>query len=256
MRLEERRAAHRTRGRLFGLGGEIMGPLAEQLAANSRLYRAECRAADAATAAALPPGAAAKTVSVAKRGGAAQPRGLMGPAEFVRWDAARLPLRASTVDVAVVDLPFGVRCGNTELNKKLYPAALAELARVLRPAQRVGCAKQSAGDGDDGSGGRLVLMTLARRLLFQSVVAAARYWRAAEMHEANVGGLVVVVLVLRRTAAPPPADASERGMGGFLAHAGGGSRKWTGGGGFAEWTAGDGGDDDRSPLCHTLGAVA
>jgi SAM-dependent methyltransferase len=132
--------------------------------------------------------------------------------EFVRWDAARLPLRAGCVDVAVVDLPFGVSCGNAGLNRRLYPLALAELARVLRP------------------GGRLVLMTLGRKLLQAALAAqaAAAHWAAMEAHEVNVGGLCCAVLVLVRTAAPPPADASERG-GGFVAAEGQtlkGGAKW------------------------------
>ena len=177
-------------GRALGLGGEILAPLAEQLAANARRYRAS-QAASASSASARPP---------------------RGPVEFVRWDAARLPLRAGCADVAVVDLPFGVRCGSADLNERLYPAALAELARVLRP------------------GGRLVLMTLARKLLFATVLEAARWWHALEAHEANIGGLCVVVLVLRRTPAPPPVDPSARGGGCFLAEEGqtlkGGAR-WT-----------------------------
>ncbi|RHZ03579.1 hypothetical protein DYB26_005482, partial [Aphanomyces astaci] len=45
---------------------------------------------------------------------------------------ANLPLRAACVDRILVDMPFGIRCGNSVNNSKLYPKAIAEMARVLR----------------------------------------------------------------------------------------------------------------------------
>ena len=50
-----------------------------------------------------------------------------------RWDARRLPLGDASVDAVVSDLPFGRRVGSHRANKRLYPALLSELRRVLRP---------------------------------------------------------------------------------------------------------------------------
>ena len=222
-----------TSRRIVGLGGEIMEHLGEQLAKNAAMYarnavaarRGAVAAATAASAsaaavaavhdaAAVDADAAAIAAAVAAhaaaaaRSAAAQRRlSSMGPAEFMRSDAARLPLRSGCVDVAVVDLPFGVRCGSSSLNKRLYPYALSELARVVRPA--------AAGADSGGGGGRVVLMTSQKKLLYQTVAMSSRYWVAEAAHEANIGGLTVVILLLRRSATPPPADGAARG-GGFV----------------------------------------
>lgn len=37
----------------------------------------------------------------------------------LQWDSTRLPLRPSTVDRVLIDMPFGVRCGNHRLNNKV-----------------------------------------------------------------------------------------------------------------------------------------
>ena len=50
-----------------------------------------------------------------------------------RKDGCALPLRDGTVDAVAVDMPFGVRCGKSSANRRLYPAALREIRRVLRP---------------------------------------------------------------------------------------------------------------------------
>lgn len=38
-----------------------------------------------------------------------------------QWDSTRLPLRDGCIDSFVVDMPFGVRCGNHRLNSKVRP---------------------------------------------------------------------------------------------------------------------------------------
>ena len=55
--------------------------------------------------------------------------------EFFHWSAVRLPLRAHTVDVALVDLPFGMRHLTRKQCKKLYPeyAAVVERCLHIRP---------------------------------------------------------------------------------------------------------------------------
>eukprot|EP00752_Nemacystus_decipiens_P012903 g11421.t1 len=56
-----------------------------------------------------------------------------GAAAACAWDAQCLPLRDSSVDAMVVDMPFGKTCGTPRQNAKLYPLVMAEMARVLRP---------------------------------------------------------------------------------------------------------------------------
>ncbi|CAK8998603.1 unnamed protein product [Durusdinium trenchii] len=51
---------------------------------------------------------------------------------FGRSDARRLPLKSSSVDAVLCDLPFGKQYGSEEDNLALYPAVLAEFWRVLR----------------------------------------------------------------------------------------------------------------------------
>ena len=49
------------------------------------------------------------------------------------WDAANLPLRTGAVDSVATDLPWGQKWGSKEDNGVLYPKALREFGRVLRP---------------------------------------------------------------------------------------------------------------------------
>lgn len=59
------------------------------------------------------------------------------PIELREWDARRLPLEDASVSACAVNLPFGQQLGSPEENRGLYPAALRELARVLRPRSRL-----------------------------------------------------------------------------------------------------------------------
>eukprot|EP00913_Durusdinium_trenchii_P004526 g4203.t1 len=55
--------------------------------------------------------------------------------QLLRADAAKLgglPLAKGSVDKVLTDLPFGKQFGSLDTNRSLYPAVLAELARVLR----------------------------------------------------------------------------------------------------------------------------
>jgi SAM-dependent methyltransferase len=74
-------------------------------------------------------------------------------AELTDWDATSLPLPDASVDALTVDLPFGQLVGSHTANAELYPALLAEAARVARP------------------GARLVAISQQSRLLERSVQA-------------------------------------------------------------------------------------
>ncbi|CAM9886776.1 unnamed protein product [Choristocarpus tenellus] len=86
-------------------------------------------------------------------------------ADGCAWDVQALPLRDSCVDIMVVDMPFGVSCGTPSANRRLYPNALTEMARVLRPGSgraillvaspkllRLPGLQSSAGEGKGGRG--------------------------------------------------------------------------------------------------------
>ncbi|HWQ11387.1 MAG TPA: methyltransferase domain-containing protein [Roseiflexaceae bacterium] len=59
------------------------------------------------------------------------------PIEVREWDARHLPLDAGSVTAAAVNLPFGRQIGSPEENRRLYPAFLREMERVLRPGARL-----------------------------------------------------------------------------------------------------------------------
>ena len=52
---------------------------------------------------------------------------------LVAWDAAHLPVRTSSVDVVVSDLPFGQQCLSVTALNQLLPLVFLECARVLTP---------------------------------------------------------------------------------------------------------------------------
>lgn len=66
---------------------------------------------------------------------AAARRNLAGRAAVLPWDAGRLPLASASVDRIVTNPPFGKKI-SADLDR-LYPAFLAEAARVLRPGGRL-----------------------------------------------------------------------------------------------------------------------
>lgn len=79
-------------------------------------------------------------------------------ATLVHGDAARLPLASGSIDTMVVDLPFGMLMGSTQENRALYPALLAEAARVAAPTAR------------------LVAITAARRLFESALEEVGSAW--------------------------------------------------------------------------------
>ena len=98
------------------------------------------------------------------------------------WDAKALPLRDGCVDSVVCDLPWGQRSGSRAENAALYPAAVQEWARVLRPD------------------GRAVCLTADRASIEAalSLPAASRSFAVAAEHRVNVSGKWACLLVLRR----------------------------------------------------------
>mmetsp|Transcript_30033 Transcript_30033/g.39513 ORF Transcript_30033/g.39513 Transcript_30033/m.39513 type:complete len:465 (+) Transcript_30033:26-1420(+) len=98
------------------------------------------------------------------------------------WDASNLPLRDHTIDCIIVDMPFGVACGSTKKNKKMYPRIFKNFARILRP------------------NGRAVLLVYQSKLVLSLIDNGL--WHKKVLYPVNIGGLVVTVFVLQRTQVP------------------------------------------------------
>jgi FkbM family methyltransferase len=96
--------------------------------------------------------------------------------DAVLWDATRLPLRTGVFDSIATDLPWGQTVGTRAGNKTLYPAALKEFGRVLRP------------------GGRCVLMTADRKAM-----AVALGGCQGEQHHQNEAAWVGACFERRKT---------------------------------------------------------
>jgi len=101
------------------------------------------------------------------------------PIELRQWDARELPIDAGAISAAAVNLPFGKQLGSTEENRALYPAALRELARVLRP------------------GARLAVLTGDRRT-FDEALRRARGLQLRQIYAVQVLGRSAAVYLLQR----------------------------------------------------------
>ncbi|ETV92479.1 hypothetical protein H310_13168 [Aphanomyces invadans] len=115
-------------------------------------------------------------------------------AAICQWSAEKLPLRPNSVDRILVDMPFGMRCGNPVKNARLYPKAIGDMARVLRP------------------GGVAVLLAMSKKLVVHSVRLVPSLTIKEEL-QVNIGGLGVGLFVIQKNAlmAPaPPSSAAKR----------------------------------------------
>ncbi|PJF26158.1 MAG: RNA methyltransferase, partial [Phototrophicales bacterium] len=94
-------------------------------------------------------------------------------------DMRALPLPASSTDALLADLPFGQRVGSHADNLALYPAALAEAARIAKP------------------GARFVVITHEIRLM-DSALQRAHDWRLVRVLPIILRGLHPRIYVLQR----------------------------------------------------------
>lgn len=107
-------------------------------------------------------------------------------------DARALDLGDGSVTAVASNLPFGHRMGGVADNALLYPAALREAARVLRPR----C--------------RLVVLSADRRHLRLAIEACGAAWRLRSAVRTYLGGLEPTLAVYDRTEAPiPPPDTVQ-----------------------------------------------
>ncbi|HZX07949.1 TRM11 family SAM-dependent methyltransferase [Kribbella sp.] len=108
----------------------------------------------------------------------------------VEGRAEALPLADRCVDRVVANLPFGKLVGSHRDNRRLYPAALAELDRVLTPD------------------GRVVLLTEDKRLLRDAVQQSP--FKIVRERLLRYNGATPTAYVLTRARAGARARAAER----------------------------------------------
>ncbi|KAF3689824.1 THUMP domain-containing protein 3 [Channa argus] len=106
------------------------------------------------------------------------------PIDTVRWDLCNLPIRTSSVDIIITDMPFGKRMGSKKRNWDLYPSCLREMARVCRPGS-----------------GKAVLLTQDKKCFAKAISRMGGLWRKLHTVWVNVGGLHAGVYLLKRTGA-------------------------------------------------------
>ncbi|KAF7661710.1 hypothetical protein LDENG_00255530 [Lucifuga dentata] len=104
------------------------------------------------------------------------------PIDTVRWDLCSLPIRSSSVDIVITDMPFGKRMGSRKKNWDLYPSCLREMARVCRPGS-----------------GKAVLLTQDKKCFTKALTRMGGLWRRLHTVWVNVGGLHAAVYLLKRT---------------------------------------------------------
>lgn len=109
--------------------------------------------------------------------------GLVGRLECHAWDARAVPLPDRSVDIVVADLPFGHLVGSHANNLTLYPAILAEAARLTRP------------------GGQAIVISQEARLL-ERTVAAQPEWQVERSLRLQHGQLTPRLIQLRRRGEP------------------------------------------------------
>ncbi|KAM8757932.1 tRNA (guanine(6)-N(2))-methyltransferase THUMP3 isoform 1-T3 [Acanthopagrus schlegelii] len=106
------------------------------------------------------------------------------PIDTVRWDLCSLPMRTSSVDIIITDMPFGKRMGSRKKNWDLYPSCLREMARVCRPGS-----------------GKAVLLTQDKKCFSKAISRMGGLWKKLYTVWVNVGGLHAGVYLLKRTEA-------------------------------------------------------
>uniref|UniRef100_A0A665VT47 THUMP domain-containing protein n=1 Tax=Echeneis naucrates TaxID=173247 RepID=A0A665VT47_ECHNA len=104
------------------------------------------------------------------------------PIDTVQWDLCSLPIRTSSVDIIITDMPFGKRMGSRKKNWDLYPSCLREMARVCRPGS-----------------GKAVLLTQDKKCFSKAISRMGGLWRKQHTVWVNVGGLHAGVYLLKRT---------------------------------------------------------
>eukprot|EP00997_Jenningsia_sp_PLL12_P010327 NODE_7548_length_450_cov_43.573566_g6710_i0.p1 GENE.NODE_7548_length_450_cov_43.573566_g6710_i0~~NODE_7548_length_450_cov_43.573566_g6710_i0.p1 ORF type:complete len:133 (-),score=23.92 NODE_7548_length_450_cov_43.573566_g6710_i0:51-404(-) len=107
----------------------------------------------------------------------------MAEIDAMRLDCECLPFLTASVDVVVTDLPFGKRMGSRSSVRTLYPIALRELARVVRP----------------GTGRMVALTSEYKTALLATTGMHPRLWLLTDFFKINHGGMNCAVLTWQRS---------------------------------------------------------
>jgi tRNA (guanine6-N2)-methyltransferase len=118
--------------------------------------------------------------------------GLGGAVVLGRMDATALALRDAWFRVLLADLPYGHRVGSHQANAALYPAVLAEAARVTAP------------------GGVMVVVTHELRLFERCLQGARGWWSVERAVQVYQKGHHPVVYRLQRRADAAAAQLPTR----------------------------------------------
>ncbi|XP_049805776.1 tRNA (guanine(6)-N2)-methyltransferase THUMP3-like isoform X1 [Schistocerca nitens] len=102
--------------------------------------------------------------------------------DVFNWDAQKLPLKDSCIDLCVTDLPFGKRMGSKKNNSTLYVRLLFELARVMKTS------------------GRAVFLTYDKGNFVRAVSTTHGLFKMIRILTVNIGGLAARLYVIQRTA--------------------------------------------------------
>ena len=103
--------------------------------------------------------------------------------EICQGCAMRLPLANNSCDRIICDLPFGKKHGTAASNRVLYPRAITEMKRVLKPD------------------GLAVLLTTCKSLVEQCVRHDSE-WLPTQCRQLYLGGIQGYILVLQRSETP------------------------------------------------------
>ena len=104
---------------------------------------------------------------------------------LVAWDATHLPMRTSSVDVVVSDLPFGQQCLSVTALNQLLPLVFLECARVLTPIT-----------------GRMVVLAGGSPIALMSNIEklSGKYWKKPipRVSPVSIGGILAWIIRVDR----------------------------------------------------------
>jgi hypothetical protein len=136
--------------------------------------------------------------TIASAAGALEQAARKGPPAsslLAAWDAAHLPIRTSSVDAVVSDLPFGQKCLSANALNQLLPLIFLECARVLVPGQ-----------------GRMVLLSGSTTATTKALDECQSYWvqPCSMVTPVTIGGLLAWIVRVERSQVPYDASQHTR----------------------------------------------